>query len=77
VVIANSSNTAKRIWKYHRNKAEILYPPVEVDRFSKKINFESKYKDYYIIVSMLAHYKKIEIAIEAFNQMPDKKLLIV
>jgi hypothetical protein len=43
IVIANSSNTAKRIWKYHRNKAEILYPPVEVDRFSKKIDFKNKY----------------------------------
>jgi len=34
-------------------------------------------KDYYIIVSMLSHYKKIEVAVNAFNCMSDKKLLII
>jgi glycosyltransferase involved in cell wall biosynthesis len=74
-IFANSSNTQKRIEKYHRNKSEILHAPIEINRFSKYSNSEKK--NYYIIISMLAHYKKIEIAIEAFNNMPDKELLIV
>jgi len=75
IILANSSNTANRIKKYHRNNSEILPPPIEISRFNK-FN-ETPKKDYYIIISMLAHYKKIEVAIDAFNKMPDKKLLIV
>ena len=84
IILANSSNTANRIRKYHRNTSEVLPPPIEISRFNKFSNTPKK--DYYIIISMLAHYKKIEVAIEAFNKMcsetsalgvPDKKLLIV
>jgi glycosyltransferase involved in cell wall biosynthesis len=75
IILANSSNTANRIKKYHRNTSEILPPPIEISRFNKFS--DTPKKDYYIIVSMLAHYKKIEVAINAFNKMPDKKLLIV
>ena len=75
IILANSSNTANRIRKYHRNISEVLPPPIEISRFNKFKNTQKK--DYYIIISMLAHYKKIEVAINAFNKMPDKKLLIV
>jgi len=75
IILANSSNTANRIRKYHRNISEVLPPPIEISRFNKFK--DTTKKDYYIIISMLAHYKKIEVAINAFNKMPDKKLLIV
>ena len=84
IILANSSNTANRIRKYHRNTSEVLPPPIEISRFNKFSN--TLKKDYYIIISMLAHYKKIEVAINAFNKMrpegsalgvSDKKLLIV
>jgi len=75
IILANSSNTANRIRKYHRNTSEVLPPPIEISRFNKFSDIPKK--DYYIIISMLAHYKKIEVAIEAFNKMSDKKLLIV
>ena len=75
IILANSSNTQNRIRKYHRNKSEVLHAPIEISRFNKFSNTQKK--DYYIIISMLAHYKKIEVAIEAFNKMSDKKLLIV
>ncbi len=75
IILANSKNTALRIKKYHRNESEILTPPIEIKRFNKFS--DTPKKDYYIIISMLAHYKKIEVAIEAFNKMADKKLLII
>jgi pentatricopeptide repeat protein len=75
IILANSSNTANRIRKYHRNPSEVLPPPIEITRFNTFSNQPKK--DYYIIISMLAHYKKIEVAVKAFNKMPDKKLLIV
>ncbi|MDR1944673.1 MAG: hypothetical protein LBQ59_00895 [Candidatus Peribacteria bacterium] len=35
--IANSLNTKNRIWKYYKKEAEILYPPVETERFASPI----------------------------------------
>jgi len=77
ITIANSSNTQARIKKYHRKKSIVIYPPIEWDRFNKKIEFQNNFWDYYIIVSALTEFKKIEVAINAFNKMEDKKLIIV
>ncbi|MBE9225763.1 glycosyltransferase [Phormidium sp. LEGE 05292] len=63
--IANSGHTASRIWRYYRRKAEVIYPPVNIDRFSYQTNKE----DYYLIVSRLVSYKKVSLIIQAFNQL--------
>jgi len=76
-IIANSRNTASRIQKYYRKESHILYPPVEVKRFQSTSKAEISYKNYYIIISALTEFKKIEIAIEAFNNISTKNLLIV
>lgn len=72
VIIANSENSASRVRKYYKRDPEVVYPPVEVNRFKPW-----EVWDYYIIVSALTEFKKIDIAIKAFNGMPDKKLVIV
>lgn len=77
ISLANSSNTQNRIRKYYRKESEVLYPPVETNRFWKKIDIKNEYWDYYLIISALTEFKKIEVAIKAFNKMPEKKLLIV
>ncbi len=85
VILANSNNTSLRIKKYYKKKSEILYPPVEVERFQKKVNLslEKVFKwkinssDYYIIISALTEFKKIDVAIKAFNNLKDKKLVII
>lgn len=74
IVLANSHNTASRIQKYYKRQAPVIYPPVEVERFQD--TKETKWK-YYIIISALTEFKKIDVAIQAFNNMPDKKLVIV
>lgn len=84
ITLANSLNTKNRITKYYRKESEILYPPVETNRFWKISNFiplTSNVWDihtwYYIIISALTEFKKIEVAIEAFNKMENQKLLII
>jgi len=84
ISLANSNNTKQRITKYYRKDSEILYPPVETKRFWDiwiKIPLNIKIQDipesYYIIISALTEYKKIEVAIEWFNKMSNKKLLII
>lgn len=79
ITLANSKNVAKRLKKYYWLEAKVIYPNVEVDRFKKEIleKFESPFKDYYIIISALTEFKKIDVSIKAFNKMSDKNLVIV
>lgn len=79
LIIANSKNTSNRIKKYYKRESEILYPPVETQRFAKileKNNFEKPFEKYYIIISALTEFKKIEIAISWFNELEENLLII-
>lgn len=70
--IANSEHVRKRIRKYYRMDSTVVYPPVDVDRFRP----QKKHDDYFLIVSTLTPYKKIEMAISLFNKL-GKRLVIV
>ncbi|NQU99849.1 MAG: glycosyltransferase [Parcubacteria group bacterium] len=63
--IANSKTVAHRIEKYYRRESDVIYPPVETDKFyvSKSIG------DYYLIISRLRPYKRVDLAVEAFNAL--------
>lgn len=84
--LANSKNTQARIQKYFRTESQILYPPVDTERFSKDIQVPlSPYLKgkgledggkYYIILSALTEFKRIDIAIAAFNAMQIPLLII-
>lgn len=63
--IANSEYTARRIWRCYRRRAEVIYPPVAVERFP----FEAKKQEFYLTVSRLVSYKKIDLIVRAFNQL--------
>ena len=63
--IANSQTTARRIWRCYRRPAEVIYPPVNTDRFQ----FQSQKQDFYLTVSRLVSYKKIALIVKAFNQL--------
>lgn len=62
--IANSKTTAKRVQKYYRRHADVIHPPVDSHFFQP----EGRQEDYFLIVSALVPYKKIELAIQTFNQ---------
>ncbi len=63
--IANSMHVAQRIKRYYNRDADVIYPPVEIKRF----NISDTLADYFLIVSAFAPYKRIDIAIEAFNRL--------
>jgi len=63
--IANSNAVARRIKKHYRRDAVVINPPVNVDFYTPKDEDE----DYFLIVSRLVEYKRIDIAIEAFNDL--------
>jgi glycosyltransferase involved in cell wall biosynthesis len=64
--IANSVNVARRIQKYYRRDAEVVHPPVDTDFFQPGAG--ETVKDYYLIVSALVPYKRIDLAVDVFNQ---------
>ncbi len=63
--IANSYNVARRIKKHYRREAEVIYPPVDTSYFTPS----NENEDYFFIVSRLIPYKKIDLAVEAFNRL--------
>ncbi len=75
VICANSNTTAKRIEKFWRKNSIVLYPPVNTKRFIK--DTISPHHNFYFIVSMIEPFKNIELAVKAFQNMPEKKLVII
>lgn len=63
--IANSHHTARRIWRCYRRRAQVIYPPVNTDRFT----FTFQKEDYYLTVSRLVSYKQVSLIVQAFNQL--------
>jgi glycosyltransferase involved in cell wall biosynthesis len=72
VVIANSDNVRKRVKKFYKRDSLVVFPPVDVERFKSSNDVE----DYYLIVSTLSRYKRIDLAVESFK-LNGKKLKIV
>jgi len=71
--IANSHYIARRIWKTYRREATVIYPPVDMDSLLVKQDKD----DFYLTVSRLVPYKKVNLIVEAFGRMPDKKLVVI
>lgn len=71
-ILVNSENTGKRLKKFIGYDSQVLYPPVELDRFTWW-----EQGDYYISASRLSSAKRIDNIVQAFLQMPDKKLVVI
>lgn len=71
--IANSGFIAKRIWKVYRRESTVIYPPVNVEAFELCVQKE----DFYLTASRMVPYKKIDLIVGAFSEMPDKKLIVI
>lgn len=64
--LAISKTVAARIRKYYRRDAAVIYPPVNCDAFTLSL---ARVEDYYLIVSRLIPYKRIDLAVDAFTQL--------
>lgn len=71
-LIANSKYTQSRIKKYYRRESEAIYPPVSLREQAHLRNVaggSAGDMKYFLIVSRLSTYKKVDIAVEAFNKL--------
>ncbi len=71
--VANSQNVARRVWKFYRRDAAVIYPPVDT-AFYRPAPGEPD--EFYLYVGQLTRYKRVDIAIEAFNRL-GKPLIVI
>lgn len=71
--IANSDFIARRIKKVYGRDSTVIYPPVAIDDFSC---VEEK-GDFYFTASRMVPYKKMDLIVDAFRKMPEKKLVVI
>ncbi len=68
-MIAISSAVKERIKKYYKRNSEIIYPSVDIDFFKDKKRDSTKKENFYLLVSRLVPYKRVDLAIKAFNEL--------
>lgn len=71
--IANSHFIARRIKKVYGRESIVIYPPVAVGDF----DVLDKKEDFYFTASRMVPYKRMDLIVEAFSQMPDKRLIVI
>lgn len=71
--IAISHFIARRIWKVYRRESTVIYPPVDVDSFTP----DGTREDFYVTASRMVPYKRIDMIVEAFAGLPDRRLLVI
>jgi glycosyltransferase involved in cell wall biosynthesis len=75
--IASSKTVQDRIRKYYKRESTVIYPPVEMQNAKAQIipnqtqnsKLKNQNSEYYLIVSQLRKYKRIDMAIDAFNKL--------
>lgn len=70
--VANSHHVARRIRKIYRRPAQVIYPPVAVDRF----RWDGDREEFYLTVSRCVPYKRVDLTVAAFNQI-QKPLVVI
>lgn len=69
--ITNSAEVQKRVKKHYGRDSYVIYPPVDTARFThfRKQRAENREQNYFLVVSRLGGYKKVNIVVEAFNRL--------
>lgn len=70
--VANSEFVRRRIQKLYARSATIIYPPVDVSNYSLCVDKD----DFYFTAARLVPFKRIDLVVQAFARMPDRKLIV-
>ena len=71
--MAISRHVQQRIWRAYRRPSKVVYPPVR----TAGLTVQSKKDDYYVTVSRLVSYKRIDLILDAFRTLPSKRLIVI
>ena len=72
--IANSKHVAKRIEKTYRRQAAVIYPPIDCDYFQLDTRND---EGFYLTAARLVPYKKVDVIVEAFVKLKNRKLIVI
>ncbi len=70
--IANSANVRRRLSKYYKVESNVVYPPVDTARFRAS----EEHSGYFLIVSTLSPYKRVDLAVQLFNKIGHRLIII-
>jgi len=73
VFLANSAHVAGRIRRAYGREAEVLHPPVDTAAFP----LAGQKEDFYLTVSRLEPYKRVDLLLDAFARMPQRRLIVI
>ncbi len=73
LLLANSHFIARRIARHWNRPAEVIYPPVDIERFQPG----GASSDFYLTVSRLVPYKRVDLLLDAFAAMPERRLVVI
>lgn len=83
VMVSISTTVRNRIKKYYGRDSEIIFPPVEIDKFKSHITPESlddnpvvNNHNFYLVVSRLVSYKKVDLVVKAFNELGYQLIIV-
>ncbi|MBI4432050.1 MAG: glycosyltransferase [Candidatus Omnitrophica bacterium] len=71
--VAISRHVQKRIWNAYQREADVVYPPVDTDFYSPN---GREREDFYLLASALVPYKRVDLAIDAFNRL-GRRLVVI
>ncbi len=71
--VTNSNFVGRRIEKVYRRRATTIYPPVDTEKYT----LHTEKDDFYLTVSRMVPYKKIDLIVEAFSRMPNRRLIVI
>lgn len=75
-MIANSAFIARRIHKIYRREATVIHPPVDVELFTPGPPGEPR-GDFYLTASRVVPHKRMDLIVQAFAQLPDRRLVVI
>jgi UDP-N-acetylmuramyl pentapeptide phosphotransferase/UDP-N-acetylglucosamine-1-phosphate transferase/glycosyltransferase involved in cell wall biosynthesis len=73
VFVSNSQFVGHRVEKTYRRRSTVIHPPVDTEFFT----LHEEKEDFYLTASRLVPYKRIDLIVEAFKDLPDKKLIVI
>ena len=72
-ILAISQFVSRRVKKCYNRDAEVVYPWIDTDFFTPG----SRRENFYVVVSRLVPYKKIDLIVDAFRSLPDRRLVVI
>jgi glycosyltransferase involved in cell wall biosynthesis len=76
--VANSAHIRERIARCYGRDATVIYPPVDVDFFTTEATQGAPAaRSYYVTASRWVPYKRVDVIVSAFRELPDRRLIVI